>query len=170
MKPRTFNSIMPQVNHEWAAKILNMEINPHNGPDLIDKNKFIEIKFALFPNHKNYVKWTVLEYQMKYPENGKTPYWGLGTYQLKKQIPQIKTQDHEKLEDLVISRKLYIVNWDWMYQFEPYHNSGQTEISSWNYSLRHPKMNKMPKTIEQVEVEKGFIYLTQGVSKNNFKI
>jgi hypothetical protein len=170
MKPRFFNSIMPRVNHQWAAKVLDMRVNPHKGPDLIDENKFVEIKFRLFPNSKNYVKWTILEYQMNYPINGKTPYWGLGTYQLKKPVSEIKTKNELELENLVISRQLYIVEWDWMNQFESYHNQGQTKISSWNHSLRNAKLKKLPEIIQTYNVEKGIVYLTEGVLEKDFQI
>jgi hypothetical protein len=39
MKERTFNSLMPKINEIWSANVLNMNINPNKGPDLIDKDK-----------------------------------------------------------------------------------------------------------------------------------
>lgn len=169
MQSYEFNNLMPNTHHKWAAEVLNMQSNSR-GPDLIDKNKFIEIKFTLFPNSKNYVKWNVHEYQMKYPENQKTPYWGLGIYALKKPILDIETKNPEELEKLVISRELYIVEWAWMNQFKPYPSFGKTEISSWNNIVRYPKLKKLPPKIKQFKVEKGKLYLTQGISEKDFQI
>jgi len=169
---RKFNSIMPVVNHAWAAKVLNMQVNPHNGPDLVSDEKQIEIKFCLTPASRNYVKWTVLEYQMNYQNKSpdKPCFWGLGTYKLSGPVSEIKTREPNELEELVISRELFIVNWDWMNQFTSYHNKGQTKISSWDHSLRHPKANKLPKIIKQHKVEKGIIYLTQNIDEEYFNI
>ena len=111
-KARYFNSIMPGVNHKWAAKALNMQINPDAGPDLIDSNKIVEIKFAVTPNQRNYIKWTVLEHQLNYETKhpNKKAFWGLGTYHIKQPPSTIKTKDPKELESLVISRELFIVS------------------------------------------------------------
>jgi len=170
-KARRFNSIMPLVNHAWTSKILNIPINTHPGPDLINNDKFVELKFAVTPNVKNYIKWTVLEWQVNYQNQNpdKKGFWGLGIYQLQTPPSEIKTENLENLENLVISRELFIVEWDWINQFPPYHNSGETKKSSWDHSLRHPKKNKLPKTIQTYEVNKGLIHLTQETQINYFQ-
>ena len=168
---RKFNSIMCTINEQWAGKVLNTSPNTHKGPDLIDDNKFVEIKFAIYPNPKDYVKWTILEYQTNYQKQhpNKTGFWGLGTYELQKPISQIKTQNPTKLEELVVSRRLIITNWDWIFQFESYHNSGKTHLSEWDHSLRHAKFNKLPKMSKTYIVEKGEIYLAENVNETYFK-
>jgi len=67
MKPRTFNSVMHFFNEQWAAEVLNMQVNPHKGPDLIDDGKVVEAKFAvIYPGRKNYTSWKTLEFQIDY--------------------------------------------------------------------------------------------------------
>ena len=171
MKPRTFNSVMPIVNGTLVSEILNILLNIHDGPDLMDNNKFVEVKFKLFPNEKNYIKWTVLghqvDYNNQYPQTG---YWGLGTYDLKIPVQQIKTKDKSELEGLVKNRKLYIIKWNWINQFEAYHNKGQTEIFQWDHYLHHAKFNKLPEIISEHKVKKRKIFLTKGIDKTYFPL
>jgi hypothetical protein len=169
-KARYFNSIMPGVNHKWAAKALNMQINPDAGPDLIDSNKIVEIKFAVTPNQRNYIKWTVLEHQLNYETKhpNKKAFWGLGTYHLKQPPSTIKTKDPKELESLVVSRELFIVDWNWMDQFTSYHNQGETQQSKWDHNLRHPKKSLLPNVMKTHKVKKGLIHLTENIDKNYF--
>lgn len=71
----------------------------------------IELKFALTngPRRRYPLSWNVLEYQMAY-SNGRTAYWGLGTYTLACLVPEIKINDTKELEKLVVARELYIVS------------------------------------------------------------
>jgi len=178
MKTRRFNSIMPSYNHQWAAEVLGMRVNEQNGPDLIDDGKFVEIKFALTNPTKNNQKnnypkaWTVLEHQMDYlkQQKGKRGYWGLGLYELTKAVKSIDIIDMNNLESLVRSRELFIVEWDWMKQFEPSHTSGKTEISEWSNTLRYPKYNRLPKITKTYDVNKGKVHLTEWVSPLNFNL
>ncbi|MBU0907614.1 MAG: hypothetical protein KKD18_03565 [Nanoarchaeota archaeon] len=150
---------MKDANHAWAARVLDMQINPGNGPDLIDprRNLGIEIKFGLKPD-----SWTVLDHQIAY-NNGRTCYWGLGIYQLNCPVSSIRTTNPEKLETLVTQREFYLVGWGWMNQFPPHLTTGQTEISQWKNTLRYPKLSRMPQIIHTAEVDKGKIHLTEGV-------
>ena len=145
-----------------------MEVNPNNGPDIISKNKIMEVKFDLVSNSKTYYSsWTVFEYQMNY-NNGKTGYWGLGRYWLSEDINRIKTVNLANLERMVEKRELFVVPWDWMYQFPPHYTKGKTDNSEWENTLRYPKLKYVPPTIASYEVEKGIVHLTEGVSKNAF--
>lgn len=171
MKARRFNSIMPGLNEEWAAKALGMEINLEKGPDLIDNQKNVEIKFCLTGKRcgaENYPQdWTVFEEQMGY--NGTKPaFWGLGLYELKKPVSEIKSDDLKKLEAMVLRRNLWIVKWKWMYQFPPHKTNGETYISSWENTLRYPKLSHLPGTTQIHRVRKGSIYLTEGVDPEYF--
>jgi len=170
MKPRTFNSIFPALNHKWAARALGMEINPHNGPDLIDDNKIVECKFTLIDSKGIYPKaWTVLEYQLKYA-NVVKGYWGLGKYWLDRPISEIKTKNQGNLETMVLRREIYIVAWNWMHQYPAYRTKGKTKISEWNHVLRYPKLKDVPRSIRNHKVEKGMVHLTEGVSNEDFEI
>ena len=168
MKSRKFNSIMPVVNEKWVASVLNMERNPHNGADLVDEKKLLEVKFKLiFPEYPQ--SWTVQEHQLDY-NNGKPCYWGLGTYLLDRPVSKIRTINHEKLEEMVKERTLYIVSWDWMNQYSPHETRGRTEITEWEYTFRYPKLKDLPTTASTHKVKKGLILLTDGVPEEDFKI
>jgi hypothetical protein len=177
---RKFNaSQMPRVNQAWAARVLNMDENPdyNNGPDLIDEDKFVEVKFTLSNPRKknrkrNYSKsWTVLEPQTKYQRaQKKKGFWGLGLYELDRNVDDIETDNLEELESMVLSRKLYIITWKWIYRFPLHHTSGRTEKSEWDRYLRYPKQNRIPKTTLAYPVEKGLVCLTQGVPEGMFNI
>ncbi|MBX4196308.1 hypothetical protein KW805_01845 [Candidatus Pacearchaeota archaeon] len=169
MKPRRFNSYMCTPNHAWAARVLNMEPNRGKGPDIIDTCKKVEIKFSLKEENPSHIySWTVSDHQLAY--NGKTPcYWGLGMYELECPIRNIRTTDPEKLEELVVSRDLYIVRWDWMNQFPSSPSRGSTDKTVWNNMLRYPSSKHLPVTIKEIEVDKGKVYLTHGVNEELFE-
>ena len=169
MKCREFNNVMPIVNHEWAAKVLGMRVNPQKGPDILDDRKVIELKFSLTngPRGRYPLSWTVLEYQMDY-SNGRIAYWGLGTYTLACNVSEIKTQKQEDLEKIVVARELFIVSWDWMHQYPSHQTGGRTRISEWQNTFRYPKLKDLPGIIEVRDVSKGFIYFTEGVDRKDF--
>ena len=100
MKARIFNSVMPRLNEIWAGQVLGMEVNFQKGPDLIDDLKVVELKFCLTGKvcgAEKYPKdWTVLEYQMGYNEKI-LAFWGLGLYEIKRPVSEIKSEDIENL-------------------------------------------------------------------------
>ncbi len=171
MKERTFNSFMPRVNEKWAAAVLSMQLgNPHKGPDLIDSEKTVEVKFKmLYPDGKYAHKcWRVLEEQLNYNKLFPEIYWGLGFYYVnKKNVNQINQNELEKITNY---RELYLVKWDWMNQFESYHHTGKTEKSGWDYFMRFPKFRLIPKVISEIEVDNGKIFFTEGVNPDRFTI
>lgn len=169
MDARTFNAkIMPIVNHKWAAKVLGMKVNTNTngGPDLVDDSKGVELKFSLVGKEcssKRYTpSWNVEEHQTEYGE-GTDAFWGLGTYRLNKPVEKIVSEIPTVLERMVLERTLWIVHWDWMFQFPPSETSGKTKHSSWERTFRYPKMREIPPTIKSYEVEKGLVHLTEGV-------
>lgn len=171
MLPRKFNSVMGNVNRDWAASALGMQVNPQKGPDLIDDTKFVEIKFKLLVEGKySHRCWRVLDYQRDYENNGKVGYWGLGFYTLDKPVSAVRTTNPFRLEDMVQSRELYVVQWDWMNQFPVYHEVGRTEISQWDNRLIFPKFSRVPKVVKSVECEKGVVHFTKGVDSNVFDV
>ena len=170
MKARHFNAVMHIVHETWAAKVLNLQVNPQDGPDLIAADKILELKFTLRTKKGNYpLAWTVLEYQMRY-RNWKAGYWGLGVYALSTDIQRIRTVSPRILEKMVGKRELYIVPWDWMNQFPPHQTQGKTKRSEWNNVLRYPKLKYVPPVINTYEVEKGLVHITEGVPLDTFEI
>ena len=169
MKARSFNSQMHFSNEEWAAYVLNMQVNPQAGPDLIDKDKIAEVKFCLVhPGEYRYIQWKALEYQMQYPEKYQRPgFWILGEYALQTQIKSIRKLG---LEDLATFRQIWIVNWDWMKQFPPFPQKGKTEISKWENTLRYGKKPLLPRTITTYEVQNGLVHITEGIPSGVFTI
>jgi hypothetical protein len=168
MDPRTFNSLMPKYNEEWAAKILKMKRNYKNGVDLTDDKKIVEIKFTKNFNKKNHYSWKVIDYQMNYPEKeNKKGFWGLGFYELN--TPVSKMSSPKGLENFVNSRELVIVNWDWMNQFKPFLTKGKTELSEWELILRYPKFNKLPEIGEVIDVEGGKIFFSKDIDLKYFE-
>jgi hypothetical protein len=158
------------ANQTWAAHALDMQVNPKRGPDLIDDKKVVEVKFTLFhPDRYRHLSWRVLDYQMTYGEDNKA-YWALGLYNLNRPIANINTKNPEKLEEIVEDRTLYIVEWDWMKQFPPYHQKGKTKISEWDHHIRFPKRSKLPKVARRHKVDKGQIMITKGVSLKDFNL
>lgn len=171
MKARDFNSYaMPYVNNLWVANVLNMQLNPKKGPDIIDKDKVVEVKFNLIYQSKpNYISWRVLEHQLAY-NNGKQAFWALGTYQLNRPVKKIKTKNPILLEAMVTERELYLIDWNWMLQFQCYIQRGKTETSEWCNHLRFPKFSMLPKTIATYQVPKGLVHITEGVPIEKFQI
>mgnify|MGYP001600519423 CR=1 FL=1 len=151
---------MPTLNEKWAGEVLGMEWHLA-GVDLTSNKSIVEVKFSL-PKE---VGWTVLEYQMSYPNNypNRNAYWALGVYTLSIPVSKIKYSEEEKLERLVSMRELWIVPWEWMFQFPSSETSGKTKLSEWNNILRYPKKNKIPETEETHKVERGLVHLTKGV-------
>ena len=65
---------------------------------------------------------------------------------------------------------LYIVEWAWMDRFPPHRVSGKTKYSQWKNSFRYPKFGEIPKIKRTIQVEKGLVYLTKGVSDYLFNL
>ncbi|MBT4135600.1 hypothetical protein HOD75_03030 [archaeon] len=173
---RRFNSIMPTVNEIWASRVSGLERNPKKGPDLLGDGKFAEVKFVLVKPQGNgksdYPRaWTVLDHQVEYGEywNG-IGLWALGTYELDRPVQEIKTRDFDELEAMVTKRELWIVNWDWMYQYPVSNCSGSSWTSEWDNSFRYPKLKNLPQPIETYDVEKGLVHLTSDLQKKILKI
>ena len=176
MKARTFNGMMFCYNHDWAANVLNMTTN-HPGPDLIDDSKLIELKFFLknpkphpkVEDYKNKKKWTANDNQLKYPNDWERKgYWGMGFYELSKPIISIRNNTIN-LEQYILSRELFIIHWDWMYQFKKYHTSGiRKDGSPWDDYLRYPNKDLIPKTEKLYIVDRGIIHITNGVDQKGF--
>lgn len=157
---------MPQLNQKWAAGVLGLQLNNHKGVDLIGDRCIIEVKFSL-PKENG---WTVLEYQISYPDSylDKNAYWGLGEYTLSVPVSKIRAQNEEDLEKLVLERKFWIVPWEWMSQFPPSETSGKTEISEWENTLRYPKKRLVPENVRTYDVPRGVVYLAENVDEKDF--
>ena len=169
MENRKFNSLMPKYNELWAAKILGMKVNPDYGPDLIDGEKAVEIKFRLiYPEKYSYKGWKALGYQLDYKKDFPEIYWGLGFYKIDKKVEEINLE--EVNEGRILERELYIVEWDWMNQFPLHHQSGKTEISEWDHYLIYPKFNLLPRLIDGYDVEGGKLFFTEGTKPEHFQI
>lgn len=169
MENRKFNSLMPKYNEIWAAKILGMKVNSANGPDLIDDEKAVEIKFRLLYQDKySYKGWTALGHQLNYNKDFPEIYWGFGFYKMDKEVNNISEEDIK--EKRILERELYIVEWDWINQFPLYHQSGKTKISEWDHYLIYPKFNMLPRLIEGYEVEGGKLFFTEGTKPERFQI
>lgn len=169
MDSRYFNSIMPKVNETWAAKVLKMKLNLHNGPDLIDDLKIAEVKSCLFPNKGNYSKWNILEHQTEYPKiEKKEGFWIAINYYLEKPVSKIKTINRIDLEKLVNNRTMYVLPWTWIEQFPPHETSGETKLSKWKWTFRYSNGNHLPKEIEELKVEKGIIKFLEGTNLKYF--
>lgn len=169
MKSRTFNSLMHLVNEKWAEYALNMNLNPNKGPDLIDEDKAVEIKFKLLSFDGKYTHkcWKVLGHQLEYNKKYPEIYWGLGFYKLDKEIKKIKVNELEKMSK---DREIYLVNWEWMNQFPEYHHKGKTILSEWDQYVLFPKFSLIPKVISEKNVEGGKIFFTEGVNPEKFNI
>jgi hypothetical protein len=172
MKERTFNSLMPAYNENWAARVLNMKINSKRGPDLIDDKKAVEIKFKILYSSKKYTHkcWRVQEHQLKYNRNNPEIYWGLGFYIFNDEVKNVKRKSFSNIEKLVDYRELYLIKWDWMKQFSIYHHNGKTKSSEWDYFMRFPKFKFIPNVIYEKEVEGGKIFFTEGINPERFTI
>jgi len=175
MNHRTFNSVMHFANEKWAAEVLNMNVNPEKGPDLVDGKKVVECKFTLVhPGRYTHLCWRVLGYQADYDneagKEGKKAYWAFGTYALDRPLSSVQTKNLEKLEHMVQERTLMIARWDWIKQFPAYHESGKTELSEWDHEIIFPKGRLLPETTRQYNVSKGNVYLTEGVNPGDFLI
>ncbi len=177
MEHRRFNSLMGVVNAQWAAGVLDMQVNPKNGPDLIDPTKIVEIKFKLISFSKySHRSWRVLDYQTEYKEKSELKaFWGLGYYELKILIQDLKFSKktapeelYKRLEENVTQREIFLVNWEWMNQFPFYEQLGNTRISRWHNLIAFPKASKLPKITRTTQVKKGLVHLTGGVDPKFF--
>jgi hypothetical protein len=170
MNNRTFNSLMHFYNERWAAEALGMRVNEKKGPDLIDEDKVVEVKFKLlYPNKYVHICWRTLEHQMAYGDRGKA-YWALGTYLFSRQVSEIRRRDMRDIEFFVLNRELTIVPWDWIFQFKPYRQTGKTEKSQWDNTIRFPKARFLPEIIASYSVKKGKVHLALGVTVEDFII
>ncbi len=172
MKERTFNSLMPLINERWVADALNMKINPARGPDLIDNEKAIELKFKMLYSNGKYAHkcWRVQEHQLTYSKEFPEIYWGLGFYIFNEELKNIKRSNFSNIEKLVDYRELYIINWNWINQFPIYHHNGKTKFSKWDYFMCFPKFNLIPNIISEEVVAGGKIFFTEGVNPEKFNI
>lgn len=93
----------------------------------------------------------------------------MGFYELNKPV-RSKRKNTRNLEKYVISRELYIVEWDWMNKFPKYHTSGKTEISEWDYYLRYPQCSKLPDVFMTYEVNGGKVHLTDYSQQSHFNL
>jgi hypothetical protein len=169
MKGRTFNSLTSRKHEEWSSKVLGMRLNSGIGPDLIDDEKAVEVKFKLiYPNKSTDKCWRVLGHQLDYDKLYSEIYWGFGFYKLDRGVGEIKIKDVSNFEKIVQERELYVVSWDWIKQFTLYHQSGKTEFSEWNHYLAYPTFNRFPKIILSKEVEGGKLFFTDGVNPDRF--
>ena len=87
-----------------------------------------------------------------------------------KDIKNINTTDANLLEKRVLERELFIVDWEWMKQFQPYTQTGKTIISEWDNTIRFPKHSKLPNVIKTYNVKKGKIHLTKKIPEKIFEI
>ncbi len=166
---RAFNSIMPLVNEKWASKVLGVPLNLGNGPDLVDQGKIIEIKFKLMlQNEYTHICWRILGHQRKYLHTEKKAYWGLGQYWMSKPVSEIKTKNLKELEQLVLRREMYIVDWNWVNQFPSYFQEGQTDKSQWSNELIFAKARLLPPVKATYEVSGGLVHLTDGIDEQSF--
>lgn len=158
------------VNEIWAAKVLNMQINPKSGPDLIDNRKALEVKFEKTSKGVSTHRcWKILGHQLGYDKDYKEIYWGLGFYELNTQIKNVREKDLINLEKIVNYREMYIVEWNWMQRFPLYHQKGKTSISEWDHFIGYPKFKLIPHVISSKEVQDGKIFFTEGVNPEIFK-
>ena len=164
MEPRRFNNYMHLPLEAWAADILGMEHNQHEGgPDLYHSAEgdkcCIETKWALVPNtditDRHPKAWTVNEKQLDYPKLWGTGYWGLGLYTLDRPVSEVTQEDVDRLADLVTYQELWLVRWKWM---DRYTGSVTTKGT-----LRYPKYKDMPNTQYTHESPKGKIHVTSYV-------
>ncbi|MEK6830092.1 MAG: hypothetical protein AABY15_08310 [Nanoarchaeota archaeon] len=170
MKSRRFNGFIPRVNENWVAKVLGMELNG-KGPDLFNDNCEVEVKFSLKDGKGKYhLCWTVLEYQMVYPQEhpGKNIYWALGLYKLNRTVSSIGRNEVPNLENFVMNRELWMIPWEWMNQFSPSRTSGKSKHSEWDIELRYPKVKDLPLVVKTYKVPKGIIHLTEGINPEDF--
>lgn len=172
MKARTFNSLFPRYNEAWASKILGIKLNEGKGPDLLEKDLAVEVKFKLAFKDKYYDKcWRVLGDQLDYEKEYSGFYWGLGFYWLNKEVKDVSSKDFSRLDKLVGERELYLVEGDWVRQFPIYHHKGKTHISEWDHYVLFPRMNgKFPKIISYEEVYGGKVFFTEGVDRRKFDL
>jgi hypothetical protein len=157
MDSRYFNGfVMPPVNHSWAARVLNMQINPNDGPDLTDGNKFVEAKFGVNPEN-----WTILEEQVEYGNNGKPCFLLLAIYKLSGKISEIETTDQTALEKMVLERDGFLVPWNYILSLTCHPGKCNT--------YRYPRRKDL-KIESTYKVEKGQIHLTSGIPEGVFNI
>lgn len=172
MDRRKFNSLMHLNNERWVAQALNMQVNPSKGPDLIDSEKVVEVKFTLsYKDKYRHLSWRVLGYQLDYDCcSWKSAYWVLGTYSLDRPISSIRNSDPRELEKMTVDREVSLVKWDWMFQFPSYFECGKTEFSEWAHCILFPKGRLLPKRTQTYQVNGGKVHFTKGVDPKKFRI
>lgn len=155
MEARTFNSKFPKFNEQWTSNVLGIPTYGQNGPDLLNENIFAEVKFRGI-DKRDYKIWCVLEHQVKYSKNfGIDGVWAFGTYKLNQSISKLKNISDLNLGK--IERELFLLDWEFIFNFEPKNSQGETKLSKWKHKLRYPKGSLFPK--EMVEV--GSLYDNQ---------
>ena len=156
--------IIPTAHEIWTASVLSMQRNPSHGIDLLDNLEAprvgVEVKFILtspiLPESDYPSAWTTQNHQVDY-NDGITCHWALGQYQLDRLVKDIKAQTPEEFESHVAKRELWLVAWDWMNQYPP-------STVKYGNIFRYAKKSDLPETQRTIEVKKGLIHLTGGVS------
>ena len=158
MKPQEFNSKYPIRNESWTARQLGLKLNTSPGPDAIGNNVIVEVKFTKKPNQKRYYKWHIQEHQVLYPKaHNMEAVLALGFYTFDNDISEI--QNIDEIDETRVDRTLYLVNWDWINQFQANRKSvGKTKTSQWDNRFRYLLANKLPEMIAKFEVEGGEIF------------
>lgn len=174
MDCRLFNTKMPAVNEEWAARVLGMSRNFGNGVDLYDGDKIVEVKFHLLvnpPKKRQTVCWKGFDYQVDYgKETGLPLYFLLGKYKLDRHIKDIdENVPYYRLEDFVENRNAWIVNAKWFGGFPTYRQIGDNGKRKWDNSLKFAYGHCLPRTYKSFDVEGGKINLTAGVERKYFE-
>ena len=156
MDSRLFNALFKEVNNNWAANVLGMQVS-NFGPDLADDRKFVEAKFGLKRSN-----WTLVGKQKDYHlENpNKEGFILLSIYELTKPISKIKKD--ELNESLVIGRFAYLLPWHLTIPLV----IGSGRVDSYKY----PDKIAFPRVTKSYEVEKGVLHLTEGVNPLLFEI
>ena len=92
----------------------------------------------------------------------------LGLYEMNRPVSEVRLENPRILETMVLRRVLWVVPWEWMKQFPASDTKGKTKNSSWENTLRYPKLRNLPKITETYRVKKGLVHLTQGVDPEYF--
>jgi hypothetical protein len=133
-----------------------MNVNFGPGPDLINKDKCVELKTGISEEN-----WTILEKQVPYGDEPETTcYLLLLRYELSRPPSAITSHDIRNLEALVVSRTGYFVGWDWVRNLTPHKGKHDT--------YRYPRLDLLPKIIATRKVNKGRINFTCDVLPREF--
>ncbi len=141
----------------WASNVLSM---PHrlNGPDLIDKVKFVEVKSGSSKD-----SWTLVDEQIDYQKNYDSliGHILLIVYSPAILVKNLKERDLQNLPSMIKKREAYLLPYSWLERFET--REGK------HHRYLYPNPSDFPKFDRTYRTNADILHIAKDIPKELFK-